>query len=196
MPEPQKFRVRLPSGQATKPYSKAKITSAVEAGKLPLDAVVETPNGEMGIQDFCFGDSPAVARPESRKPRRDTRFPVTTNPKMFRNRPILFLLCVVLIIAYGAGLVILLVWWIQTKCTTLTITDKNTTLRRGILSKSINEVRHKDVRNVQVYQSFLQRILGVGRLALSSSGQDGLEIVVNGIRAPMRLKKLIDDQRD
>ncbi len=57
MNEPTKFPVILPSGQKTKPYSHAKIKAAVEGGKLPLDASVESPDGAevMPINDFCFG---------------------------------------------------------------------------------------------------------------------------------------------
>ena len=119
-----------------------------------------------------------------------------SHPSMFRNHPILFIVCVLLIAAFGLGLVLLLVWWIQTLGTTLTVTNDQTTLRRGILSKYTNDVFHENVRNIQVRQSFLQRILNVGWVGISSAGQSGVEIEVDGIPDPEMVKQIIDDHRD
>ena len=118
------------------------------------------------------------------------------HPAMFRNHPVYFVLCVLLIAAFGLGLLMLLVWWIQVLGTTLTVTNEQTTLRKGILSKHTNDVFHSNVRNIQVRQSFLQRILNVGWVGISSAGQSGLEIEVSGIKDPHRVKELIDDHRE
>jgi uncharacterized membrane protein YdbT with pleckstrin-like domain len=116
------------------------------------------------------------------------------NPSMFRNRPVEFivtaLLCIVLV-----GFIIFFVWWLRCKGTQLTITSERTRSRKGILSKSITEVWHQDVRNVQLNQTFFQRLLGVGSLGISSAGQSGLEISVAGIPDPERVKDLIDRHR-
>jgi membrane protein YdbS with pleckstrin-like domain len=117
------------------------------------------------------------------------------HPAMFRNRPILFLLFVAMIVIYGAGLVLLLIWWLRDLGITLTVTDKRTTLRHGILSKSITEIWHRDVRNVLVSQSFLQRIFGVGSIGVSSAGGPGLEIQVHGMAMPYKVKQIIDAGR-
>ncbi len=113
---------------------------------------------------------------------------------MFRNRPVEFvvnvLLCLIVV-----GFILFFVWWLRCKGTTLTVTNKRTILRRGILSKSITEVWHRDVRNVQLDQTFFQRILGVGQVGISSSGQSGLEISVTGIPDPDLVKRLIDQHR-
>jgi len=116
------------------------------------------------------------------------------HPAMFRNDPIGFLLSVVLCVV-GVGLVILLVWWLSCRTTTLTVTNERTTLRRGIMSKSLNEVWHRDVRNVQLYKSFFQRIFGVGSIGISSAGQSGIEVSVRGIRNPEGVKDIIDRYR-
>lgn len=116
------------------------------------------------------------------------------HPSMFRNRPVEFvvtcLLCVVVV-----GFVMFFFWWLKCKGTTLTVTSDRTRLRRGILSKSITEVWHQDVRNVQLDQTFFQRIFGVGKVGISSSGQSGLEISVAGIPEPDKVKALIDQYR-
>ena len=116
------------------------------------------------------------------------------HPSMFRNRPIEFVitgvLCLVLV-----GLVMFFFWWLKCKGTTLTVTSDRTRLRRGLLSKSVTEVWHQDVRNVQLDQTFLQRIFGVGKVGVSSSGQSGVEISVSGIPEPDKVKALIDQHR-
>lgn len=117
------------------------------------------------------------------------------HPSMFRNRPVLFLLFVVLTLLYGVGLLLLLIWWIRDLGVTLTVTDKRTTLRHGILSKSITEIWHRDVRNVLVSQSFFQRIFGVGAIGISSAGGAGLEIQVAGMATPYVVKQIVDSGR-
>lgn len=116
------------------------------------------------------------------------------HPSMFRNHPIWFSVSVLLCVV-GVGVVILLVWWIQCLGTTLTVTTEQTTLRRGILSKYTNDVFHENVRNIQVGQTFLQRLLDVGYVGISSAGQAGVEIEVHGIPHPEKVKELIDDCR-
>lgn len=116
------------------------------------------------------------------------------HPSMFRNRPVEFgvniLLCVIVV-----GFFLFFFWWLKCKGTTLTVTSDRTRLRKGILSKSVTEVWHRDVRNVQLNQSFFQRIFGVGTIGVSSAGQNEIEIKVAGIPDPERVKTLIDKYR-
>ena len=118
------------------------------------------------------------------------------SPSMFRNAPVRFVLSVLLIAACGFGLLILLIWFLRCWGLKLIVDGRKTTLRKGILSKSITEVRHKDVRNVQISQSFLQRIFGVGKVGISSSGQGGLEIEIAGLPTPAKIKAIIDEHRE
>ena len=118
------------------------------------------------------------------------------HPSMFRNHPTYFILCILLVAAFGVGLLMLLVWWIQVLGSELTVTNEQTTLRKGILSKHTNDVFHSNVRNIQVRQSFLQRIFDVGWVGISSAGQSGVEIEVHGIPSPHTVKEIIDDHRE
>ncbi len=113
-----------------------------------------------------------------------------SGPAMFRNRPIAFILCVILI-PVGIGALILIFWFLRCVATSLMVTTKRTVFRRGILAKRTNEVRHKDVRNIKVEQSILQRLFGVGDIAISSSGQSEMEIMVSGIPGPQKIADLI-----
>ena len=49
------------------------------------------------------------------------------HPAMFRARPFSFILCVLLILAFGLGIIILLYWYVLTRATQLTVTDHDIT---------------------------------------------------------------------
>ena len=57
-------------------------------------------------------------------------------------------------------------WILLSKFTTLTITDDRTIYREGLISRDTSEVQHDDVRNIQLDQSFGQRLLGVGGIVV------------------------------
>ena len=118
------------------------------------------------------------------------------NPVMFRSNPVGFILSVILIAAAGAGLVILAIWWLKTKAAMLTVTNKRTIQRTGLISKKTTEVLHRDVRNIQIDQSVFQRLFGVGSIGISSAGQSGIEIQFTGVRDPDGIKALIDRYRN
>ncbi len=51
-------------------------------------------------------------------------------------------------------------------------------------SERVNEVLHNHVRNIQINQSVFQRLMHVGSIGISSSGQAGIEIFIRGIPNP------------
>lgn len=137
---------------------------------------------------------------------------------MLGNRPLLFLgLCLVAVagpvaaIGFGAtgqlplaavaglagfaAIVALIAWKITTYAAVLEISNKRTILRRGLLSRSMSEVAHDNIRNVQIYQSFWNRIWRVGKIGISSSGQDGIEVEISGIPRPDEVRRTIDAYR-
>jgi membrane protein YdbS with pleckstrin-like domain/phage FluMu protein Com len=103
-------------------------------------------------------------------------------------------------IAFGVlalfGVIWFIVWKIKSWTTTLIITTKRTTLRRGIFSRYQREVLHDRVQDVQVTQSFLDRMLGVGALGLSTSSDEGVEINVVDVPNVLHVRKVIDAYRD
>lgn len=83
-------------------------------------------------------------------------------------------------------------WWLDRLSASFEITTKRTIMHRGFFSKSSSEVVHDNIRNIQIDQAFLQRITNVGRIGISSSGQDGVEIQVNHLPNPDKLREIID----
>jgi uncharacterized membrane protein YdbT with pleckstrin-like domain len=86
--------------------------------------------------------------------------------------------------------------WVVSRKTSLTISNKRSILRVGILARNTNEILHSHVQNVQVKQSFKDRILGVGTICISSAGQSDVEIVIGGISRPSLVVECIDKYRN
>ena len=119
---------------------------------------------------------------------------LSVSPRMFGGNwfmhALVILLCFVVV-----GFVLYFVEWLTQRGTRLTITNRRTTLRQGILDKRTNEVRHSDIRNVQINQTVVNRLFRVGTLELSSAGQSDVEIAVKGLPDPQSIAELIRDQR-
>jgi uncharacterized membrane protein YdbT with pleckstrin-like domain len=94
------------------------------------------------------------------------------HPAMFRAHPFWFTLCVLLILAFGIGIIILLYWYIKTRATALTVTDQELMYERGILSKDRTSVSLKHIRSVNIAQGFVNRIMGVGTVQISTAGDE------------------------
>lgn len=112
------------------------------------------------------------------------------HPAMFRAHPFWFILFVLLIAAVGLGLLILIFWYIKTKATALTVTDHELLYEKGILSKERLAVSLRHVRSVQVNQSFINRILGVGTVEISTAG-DEPEFTVADLPDPHQVRQAI-----
>jgi uncharacterized membrane protein YdbT with pleckstrin-like domain len=68
------------------------------------------------------------------------------------------------------------------------ITDHVIESHYGIISRNVRSVRVRDLRNINVRQSLMERILGIGNIDFSSSAGSDIEVSFQGIRGPMELK--------
>jgi len=112
------------------------------------------------------------------------------HPAMFRAHPFWFILSVLLIAAFGLGILILLYWYIKTRATALTITQHEIMYEKGILSKDRTSVSLRHVRAVRVTQRFINRILGVGTVEISTAG-DEPEFEVKDMPDPHQIREAI-----
>ncbi|MBA3563053.1 MAG: PH domain-containing protein [Gammaproteobacteria bacterium] len=71
------------------------------------------------------------------------------------------------------------------------IADRSIECHHGILSRDVNAIRLRDLRNVNVRQSLLQRLLGVGDVEFSSAGGSGIEVAFRGVVDPLGLKRKV-----
>lgn len=112
------------------------------------------------------------------------------SPAVFRDYPMRFLVCLVLIPVFGAGLVLLAIWWIIARSTRLTVDEIRATLTRGILSKEVIEIQLSSIRTVKIDKTLVDRIFDVGTVSVFTAG-DTPEIVVNGMPDPEALAKAL-----
>lgn len=94
--------------------------------------------------------------------------------------------------ASGISVLILLVWKLMTLDAGLKITTKRTVERRGLLSRATSEVLHADIRNVQVEQTFWQRVWNVGTLSISCAAENEDEIRMTDVPKPDTVRRVID----
>lgn len=114
----------------------------------------------------------------------------SANPVMFRNNPLLFILSLLLILAFGLGIIILLVWYLKNKASKLIVTEHDVIFETGLLSKQHAEINMESIRTVRVSQSFFNRIFGTGNIELYTAG-DRPEITAKGMPDPHKVRELI-----
>jgi hypothetical protein len=79
--------------------------------------------------------------------------------------------------------------------TVLRIFPNRITLARGLLSKCYRDYNPRDIRSIDIDQGFLQRMVGVGDLTISTAASaEGAE-KIKSIPDPMGLRDLILAQR-
>lgn len=74
--------------------------------------------------------------------------------------------------------------------------ESRVSARRGLLSRHVIELRIRDVREVTVSQEAVERILGVGRITLSSAASTREELVLVGVANPQQVASMIRRQQD
>jgi uncharacterized membrane protein YdbT with pleckstrin-like domain len=95
--------------------------------------------------------------------------------------------------AGGVVLLIVLIWGYLKRATTrYAITNRRLHIRRGILSKSIEETRIDRVQDVKVHQGFLERILGIGTVDFDTSAESGAGFRFAGIASPDHVARQVD----
>ena len=114
----------------------------------------------------------------------------SSNPAMFKNNPLGFILALILIPVFGLGILILLWWYLQTRASKLTVTDTEIIYDKGLLNKEHSEISISRIRAIRVKQSFFDRIFGVGEISIYTAG-DNPELVAVGMSVPNSIRELI-----
>jgi len=91
-----------------------------------------------------------------------------------------------------AGLSWLLYYLFNTKmCATYTITKRRCTAEMGFISREIREVEIRHIRNINVRQTIMQRLFGLGDVDIATSGQSGVEVEFVAVHDPLHVRRLI-----
>jgi uncharacterized membrane protein YdbT with pleckstrin-like domain len=99
-------------------------------------------------------------------------------------------------IGAAAGAVVLaivLVWgYLKRFHTRYAITNRRLHIRRGILSRDIEETRLERVQDVKVSQGLGERVLGVGTVDFGTSAESGAGFRFEGIADPDTVARQVD----
>ena len=70
------------------------------------------------------------------------------------------------------------------------IDEHNIESYQGVLARRVHSIRLGDLRNINVNQSVMQRLLGVGDVEFSSAAGGEVEVIFFGVSDPMGVKAL------
>ena len=101
---------------------------------------------------------------------------------------------VILLPAFGIGLIFLLIAYVKYKTTELAITTRRVIAKFGFISRRTVELNINKVESVQVDQSVMGRILGYGTLVISGGGNPQAPIL--GISDPIAFRKAFIEAQD
>lgn len=79
--------------------------------------------------------------------------------------------------------------------TVYTITNERLRIRRGILSKNVQQTDINRVQNVNTSQSPLERLLQVGRVDFDTAGTDDASFTFEGIANPEGIVAAVDEAK-
>ena len=98
---------------------------------------------------------------------------------------------VALIAVIGVGVTIL-VGFVKRIATRYTITNRRLNIKRGIVSRTIQETRLERVQNVNFTQSAIQRMLQIGDVDFDTAAGDDYNFVFSGVAEPEEVVEKVD----
>ncbi len=106
----------------------------------------------------------------------------------------LIALGVVLLPAFGLGLIFLVMAYVKYRTTELAITNKRVIVKTGFIRRSTIEININNVESLQVDQEVLGRMFNFGTLIISGAGTP--QAPVAGISRPMEFRKAFMEAQD
>ena len=111
-----------------------------------------------------------------------------------------YLLCFILSIVFGLGLLLAFWKYLDTKLNTIKITNERITEKRGILSKFTTESELYRVKDIQLIEPWFLRIFGLSNIYLITADHDTPLLILRGMENGEKLKEqlrlAIDIRRD
>jgi uncharacterized membrane protein YdbT with pleckstrin-like domain len=77
--------------------------------------------------------------------------------------------------------------------TTYAITNQRLTIQTGLASRELHQTRLERVQNVNLSQSMLERLLGVGTVDFDTAGSASFDFSFRGVAHPHRIVQTVDE---
>jgi uncharacterized membrane protein YdbT with pleckstrin-like domain len=88
--------------------------------------------------------------------------------------------------------VTVLIGFVKRVATTYTITDRRLNIKRGIVSREVQETRLERVQNVNYRQSVYQRVMQIGDVDFDTAATDDYNFVFAGVADPADVVHSVD----
>jgi len=98
---------------------------------------------------------------------------------------------VFLIVLAIIGLTVL-IGFVKRVATTYTITDRRLNIKRGIVSREVQETRLERVQNVNYKQSVYQRVMQIGDVDFDTAAGDDYNFIFAGVADPQDVVHRVD----
>jgi membrane protein YdbS with pleckstrin-like domain len=95
-------------------------------------------------------------------------------------------LAIIALLALAVYLVLLVVY--RRYAWRYTVDAERIESTHGLIARNVRSIRVRDLRNINVRQTFMQRLLNVGDVEFSSAGGDEIEVTFYGVPDPVGLK--------
>ncbi|HET6547708.1 MAG TPA: PH domain-containing protein [Solirubrobacter sp.] len=96
------------------------------------------------------------------------------------------------VVAVALIALVILAGLIKRTATDYMVSNQRLYIRRGILSKNVQQTRIDRVQNVNTAQSFRERVLRVGTVDFDTAGTDDSEFRFVGVSDPGRIAGVVD----
>ena len=98
---------------------------------------------------------------------------------------------VAVVVVAGIAITILL-GFVKRVATTYTITNRRLNIKRGIVSREVQETRLERVQNVNYDQSVYQRVMQIGDVDFDTAAGDDYNIIFSGVAEPEEVVEQVD----
>ncbi len=99
---------------------------------------------------------------------------------------------VVILAVIGVGVTVL-VGFIKRVATSYTITNRRLHIKKGIVSRTIQETRLERVQNVNVTQGVIQRVFQIGDVDFDTAAGDDYNFIFAGVSEPQDVVEKVDE---
>ncbi|EHR73678.1 putative membrane protein [Burkholderiales bacterium JOSHI_001] len=96
--------------------------------------------------------------------------------------------------AFGAGLILWGIAYVRLKTTEVAVTTRRLIVKKGLVRRSTTEVNINKVESLHVDQSVMGRLLNYGTLVISGTGAS--QTLLDGIAEPLAFRKAFVQAQD
>ena len=105
----------------------------------------------------------------------------------------LLILGIILLAAFGLGLLLILGIMIHRKSIRYTITNRRIVMEKGIIGTHRDEIDIHHIRNITMRQTLQAKLLRYGTVMVGTSGTADYEVILENVNRPLETVNLIKD---